>query len=166
MSSKKGFDYESIIFDYIDQIKFLFFPDQWNSALFDYSKNEVLALLFLYRNKKANMSEIAAYINAPLNTATGVISRLERKLMVERIRDKDDRRVVNIVLTKKAEEFIDDEKKSIGYYFKEVYEKLTDEERLVAMSIFNKVLFVLKQGKSNTNDLEKSAKKVRRITIE
>lgn len=166
MVPNSGLNFESIIFDYFDEIKFLFFPDQWSSAFLDYSKNELLVLLFIYRNKSANMTEISNYINAPLNTTTGVVGRLEKKLMVERKRDDGDRRVVNIVLTRKANEFIDKEKKIIEYYFREVYKALTDEERVAAMSIFNKIISILKQGESRTEEENKSVKKVKRIIIE
>ncbi|MGY0373010.1 MarR family winged helix-turn-helix transcriptional regulator [Clostridium sp. JNZ J1-5] len=166
MVPNSGLNFESIIFDYFDEIKFLFFPDQWSSAFLDYSKNELLVLLFIYRNKSANMTEISNYINAPLNTTTGVVGRLEKKLMVERKRDDGDRRVVNIVLTRKANEFIDKEKKIIEYYFREVYKALTDEERVATMSIFNKIISILKQGESRTEEENKSVKKVKRIIIE
>ena len=116
MEDKIHFDFETIIFDYIDKFRFLFSPDQWSAAFLDYSKNEILALLFLYRNRTANMTEIAEYLDAPLNTATGVISRLEKKAMVERKRNNEDRRVVNIILTETAEEFIAKEKKIIQFW--------------------------------------------------
>lgn len=166
MPSNEGSSLESIIFNYIDELKILLFPDQWSSAFLDYSKNEILALIFLYRNKHANMTEISDYINAPLNTTTGVVGRLEKKLMVERKRDKDDRRIVNIVLTEKAEAFIDQEKKIIEYYFKEVYKALTDEEKLVAINILNKIISVLKQGKNREKKEAQTVKKVKRIMIE
>lgn len=166
MIPNEGSGFEAMLFQYIDEIKFLFFPDQWSSAFLDYSKNEILALVFLYRNKSANMTEISDYISAPLNTTTGVISRLEKKMMVERIRDNKDRRVVNIVLTKKAEEFINEEKKIFEYYFKELYKSLTQEEKIAAMSIFNKVITILKQGKNRAKEDNEVVKKVKRITIE
>lgn len=165
MVTNINFDLETVIFDYIDELKFLCFPDQWGGALFDYSKNELLTLIFLYRRKNANMTEIAEYINAPLNTATGVVSRLEKKHMVDRIRDTQDRRVVNIVLTEKAEDFINEEKKLIDYYFKQVYSLLTEEEKLAAAGVFKKVVSVLKSGQ-NTKEDNKRVKRIKRITIE
>ncbi|MBL4931936.1 MarR family winged helix-turn-helix transcriptional regulator [Clostridium paridis] len=164
MSHNETFTFESLIFNYIDELKFLLFPDQWSNAFLDYSKNEILTLLILYRKKNVNMSEIAEYINAPLNTATGVVGRLEKKMMVERKRDSLDRRVVNIVLTEKGNLFMEEEKKSFEYYFKEIFNSLTAEEKAAAMSIFNKTLSILKKGKSK--DDEKSPKKVKRIIIE
>ncbi len=166
MTAKEGFNLETIVFDYIDQFKFLLFPDQWSTAFLDYSKNELLALLYIYRNKTANMTEIADYISAPLNTATGVVGRLEKKLMVERRRGNEDRRVVNIVLTKTAEDFINQEKESIEYYFKKVYKELSEEEKVSAMSILSKVLTVLKEGKDSKNGVDNTVKKIKRIVIE
>lgn len=157
---------DSIIFKFIDEFKFLFFPEQWSSAFMDYSKNDILVLLFIYRNKSANMTEISDYIKAPLNTTTGIVSRLEKKLMVERIRDVRDRRVINIVLTEKSQKFIYEEKKVFQYYFIQVYKELTDEEKDNAVNIFKKVLSILKQEKNKTIDNSNEVKKIRKITIE
>jgi len=166
MRDIEGFDFKFLIFDYINEFKFLLSPDQWSNVFLDYSKNEVLVLLFLYRKKNANMTEIADYINSPLNTATGVVARLEKKLMVERQRGNEDRRVVNIVLTKQAEEFIGQEIKYIGHYFNEVYKELTQEEKTAAISIYNKVLAVLRKSKQESVSKGDPAKKVKRIIIE
>lgn len=166
MTSKKELGLETIIFEYIDELKFLFFPDKWSSVFLDYSKNEILAMLLLYRNKKANMTEIAEYISAPLNTATGVVGRLEKKLMVERLRDKEDRRVVNIVLTKVAEDFIEQERRMISHYFEEVVKTLSDDEKKAALSIFRKVASVLKKDKLTADHSDMAEKRVKKIIIE
>lgn len=166
MTTDRSSGFETIIFDYIDQLKFIFFPDQWSNAFLDYSKNEILALIFLYRNNSVNMTEISAYINAPLNTTTGVVSRLEKKQMVERRRDDKDRRIVNIVLTEKAYDFINKEKNIIKYYFDEVYKQLTDEEKSAVYSVFNKVITTLKKDKNEINNENRKTNKIKRITIE
>lgn len=159
-------DFESIIFDYIDELKFLFFPGQWSTIFLDYSKNEILVLLFLHKKKTANMTEIAEYICAPLNTATGVVNRLEKKKIVERIRGNEDRRIVNIVLTEAAEELMLEEKRQIVAYIKEIYSSLNDNEKTVGMSIVNKVMRILRNGPNRDNSNESTTKKVKRITIE
>lgn len=166
MGSNKGLDFESIIFEYIDKVRYLFNLDQWNSIFLDFSKNELWVLLFLYRNKSANMTQISEYIGAPLNTTTGVVGRLENKLMIERKRDNEDRRIVNIIITRKANEFIEKEKKIIEYFFKEVYNALTDEEKIAAINVFNKFLSVLMKGKDGLMEEDKAVKKVKRIIIE
>jgi DNA-binding MarR family transcriptional regulator len=166
MTVNEDFNIESVIFKYIDEFKFLFFPDQWSSVFLDYSKNEILAMLIIYRKNKVSMSEVAEYINAPLNTATGVVSRLEKKMIVERTRDNEDKRVVMIALTQNGQEFIKDEKKQIEYYFKKVYNALTEEEKSASISIANKIYSTLKAGMDRSEKEEKPVKKIKRITIE
>lgn len=164
MKSNENIDFEGIIFSYIDEFKFLIFPDKWNSAFMDYSKNEIMVLIFLYRCKTANMTEISKYINAPLNTTTGVINRLEKKNMIERIRSKEDRRIVEIILTSKGSEFIDKEKGTILRFAKTIYTKLTDDEKAAAVSIFSKVKNVLMED-MHSKDTKSSGKKIKKITI-
>ena len=157
---------ERIIFNYIDEFKVLFFPEQWSDIFLDFSKNEILALLFLYRKKNANMTEIAEYIMAPLNTATGVIARLEKKLMVERIRSAEDRRIVLITLTEAANTVIEKEKAMITKYLIEIYGRLTEEEISSALSIYKKVLGVFKESENPVKEEEIPVKKIRKIIIE
>jgi MarR family transcriptional regulator, organic hydroperoxide resistance regulator len=166
MDIDKGFDLQGFMYSFIDEFKFLFFPEQWSSSFLDYSKNEVLALLYLYRDRNANMTQIAEYINAPLNTATGVVTRLEKKQMVERVRSSEDRRIVQITLTKKAKEYIEEERKYIEFYFKKIYGALTEEEIATAFNIFMKVKSVLNEAKNSDRPGDNKAKKVKKITIE
>lgn len=156
---------ESLVFNYIDEFKVLFFPEQWNEIFLDFSKNEILALLFLYRKKNANMTEIAEYIIAPLNTATGVIARLEKKLMVERIRSTEDRRIVLITITENANIVIEEEIAIITKYIIRIYGRLTEEEISSALSIYKKVLGVFKESKNLVKE-EILVKKIRKIIIE
>jgi MarR family transcriptional regulator, organic hydroperoxide resistance regulator len=166
MAVSNKLDLESIIFSYIDEFKFLFFPDQWSGVFLDYSKNEIIALLYLYRYKNANMTEISQYINAPLNTATGVVNRLEKKEMIERIRSSEDRRIVQITLTDKANEFLIREKAVMELYVNEINETLTKEEKATALNIIKKVREVLYKNKSTIEDGNVADKKVKKIKIE
>lgn len=156
---------ENTIFSYIDEMKTLFSPDKYSDIFLEYTKNELFALLFLYRYNDANMTQIAEYINAPLNTATGVITRLEKKQMVERIRSNEDRRIVLIKLTDKAKDILEKEKNKIIDYGSRIFGMLTSEEKMAALSIYQKVVSVLKEDKSSYNS-EEGTKKVKKIIIE
>lgn len=156
---------ENTIFSYIDEMKTLFSPDKYSDIFLEYTKNELLALLFLYRYNDANMTQIAEYINAPLNTATGVITRLEKKQMVERIRSTEDRRIVLIKLTNKAKEILEKEKNLMVNYGVKIFTLLTDEEKVAAISIYKKVVSVLKEDKVSV-DSPKNEKKIKKIVIE
>lgn len=156
---------EALIYSYIDEFKNLFFKSRKESSLMDYSKNEVLTLLFMYRKKEAIVSDIAQYIEAPLNTATGVINRLEKKGLVQRKRDENDRRVVKIILTAGGEELCSHEKDIVGSYVRRVLCALNEEEKASAFGIINKIIKSLNTQEEKCED-KKEVKRVKRITIE
>ena len=165
MANKEEAFYENLFYTYLEEFKFLFFPDKWGSISFDFSKNELLAIIFIYKHKRVNTSEIAEYINAPLNTVTGVINRLEKKKIVQRTRDVKDKRVVNISLTDYGEEIFNKEKEEIFYYLKKIYSSLTNEEKTALISIVAKIIPILKEGKDSKDNKNKE-KKIRKILIE
>lgn len=166
MSNNKELFFENMFYQYLDELKFLFFPEKWETNLLDYSKNELLAITFIYRNVEVNMSEIAEYINAPLNTVSGVINRLEKKNVVRRKRDSKDKRVVNICLTEEGFKLFESEKKEIIYYVERIYNSLTEDEKIAIMGICGKVITILKEDKTTINKEEKSVKRVKKIIIE
>lgn len=156
--------FEDMLFKFIDEFKILLFPEQWANVFLECSKNELLAILLIYRYKSVNMTEVAEYINAPLNTATGVINRLEKKKLVKRIRDIQDKRVVKISLTDEGFLYFNEEKKLIISYFEALASRLTKEEAAAIYSILDKFLGLLKEGIPPKVPTEE--KKVKRITIE
>ena len=165
MSNKENL-YEEQFFKYFDEIKLLFFPEKWNAGFLDYSKNELLAITYIHRYKKCNISEMAEFLMAPLNTVTGVVNRLEKKGIVERTRDNNDKRIDNIVLTEKGIEQYNECKSEIMYYIKEVYESLSLEERNLVYSIIIKIINVINEPKKSKNEDIKKEKKIRKINIE
>lgn len=112
------------------------------------------------------MTEIAEYIMAPLNTATGVINRLEKKQMIDRIRSEQDRRIVLITLTDKAKELIDKEKDIIIKYFNRIHETLTEEEIASIMSVFGKLIGIFSKDKETMNTELVKGEKIKKISIE
>lgn len=156
---------EEFIFDFIDRFKPLFFPEKWSNTFLDYSKNEIMALIFIYRKATATMSEIAEYIGAPLNTATGIISRLEKRKLINRQRDITDKRVVTVSLTSEGIEFIRNELNSISHYYNRLMEAVSEDEKLLLLKLGSKLIELMLEelpGKKNTD----ANKKVRKIIIE
>lgn len=165
MINKEAFDYEAIMFKYIDLFKDMFSNNKLNNGFLEYSKNEIMALLLIYRIENVNMSDVAEYINAPLNTATGVITRLEKKNIVERQRDTQDKRVVKILLTEEGRKQIKEQINYICEYIKCIYLSLDGDEINVLIKAINKILSILKE--ENIEHInEKTEKRVRRITIQ
>lgn len=155
---------EKAILEYVDQIRLFIAPEIWGNILLDCSKNEIFVLLLLYRNPAANMTQIAEYIGVPLNTATGVVARMEKRALVCRQRSPEDRRVITVALTEKGRRQIVDIIKTMAGYGKRVVETLTTEEVLLIGKIMDKVVALLREG--DTESKKEKDRGVRKIPIE
>ncbi|MCR5501405.1 MAG: MarR family transcriptional regulator [Lachnospiraceae bacterium] len=148
--------------DYIDEIKELLSSDLWSNIFLNCSKNEVLIFWLLYQKKEVNMSEIAEYIHVPLNTATGIVGRMEKSGLVERMRSDQDKRIVLIRFSEKGMIQFQRLIGELTGYAAKVLGAFTPEELKLMESMMAKAKEVLKNEKKK----EVSEKKVRRIMIE
>ena len=143
-------------FQFIEEIKELLSPEIWNNILLNCSKNEILIFWLLYRKTEANMTEIAEYIHVPLNTATGIVGKMEKNDYIIRERLKEDKRVVVIRLTEKGNIQVKALTNGVLGCVK------VTEEMEIFVKMSKRVVEVLKQG--HKKEEKKSA--IRRITIE
>lgn len=157
---------EQFLFEFIDQCKLLFFPEQWNNTFLDYSKNEVFTLYYVYRKGSPNMTEIAEYIGVPLNTATGIISRLEKRGVIKRERDVVDKRVVTIGISEEGMRFLSEQLKELERYYELFMESITSEEKVLLIKIIGKLLDIVSRDIADKERLQETKKTIRRIIIE
>ncbi len=153
---------ETSLFEIFDQVKVLLSQETWENILLNCTKNELLVFMIMYRTPDVNMSQIAEYIGVPLNTATGIVSRMEKKGMVQRIRSSHDKRVVLITLTQDGKAQIDTIIQAVMTYGQKVMTSLSAEEIALVGSIFTKVIGLLQEEPTKVV----TPKAVRRITIE
>ena len=106
-------DPHDMLFDYVDRFRSFLPSGAWQGLARDLAKNDVLTLLHLHRVRSSRMGDLAAYLNAPLNTATGVVSRLQQRGLVERQHSPDDKRIVLISLTEKGSRLITPEETAV-----------------------------------------------------
>ena len=150
------------IADYIEEVKELLSSDIWENIFLDCSKNEVLIFWLLYQRGEVNMTEIAEYIHVPLNTATGIINRMEKNELIVRTRSKEDKRVVLIGLSEKGMTQFQSLVNELMYYGMKVMSSFTKEEMDLFYKMTTKVKEILRQEKKK----EETPKKVRKITID
>ena len=150
------------IADYIEEVKELLSSDIWENIFLDCSKNEVLIFWLLYQRSEVNMTEIAEYIHVPLNTATGIINRMEKNDLIVRTRSKEDKRVVLIGLSEKGMTQFQSLVNELMYYGMKVMSSFTKEEMNLFYKMTTKVKEILRQEKRK----EDTPKKVRKIRIE
>ena len=150
------------IADYIEEVKELLSSDIWENIFLDCSKNEVLIFWLLYQRDEVNMTEIAEYIHVPLNTATGIINRMEKNELIVRTRSKEDKRVVLIGFSEKGMTQFQSLVNELMYYGMKVMSSFTKEEMTLFYKMTTKVKEILRQEKRK----EDTPKKVRKIIIE
>ena len=150
------------IADYIEEVKELLSSDIWENIFLDCSKNEVLVFWLLYQRSEVNMTEIAEYIHVPLNTATGIINRMEKNELIVRTRSKEDKRVVLIGFSEKGMTQFQSLVNELMYYGMKVMSSFTKEEMNLFYKMTTKVKEILRQEKRK----EDTPKKVRKIIIE
>ena len=161
---EQGFSEEiaRLVTDYVEEIKELLSSDIWDNIFLNCTKNEVLVFWLLYRKNEVNMTEIADYIHVPLNTATGIIQRMEKNGLVLRTRSKEDKRVVNIGFSEKGVTQFEALVSEIIYYVMKVVGTFTKEEMELFYRMMSKVIQVLRQEHKKDG----TPKKVRKIEIE
>ena len=150
------------IIDYIEEVKELLSSDLWENVFLNCSKNEVLIFWLLFRRGEVNMTEVADYIHVPLNTATGIINRMEKNGLIVRTRSAEDRRVVHISFSEKGTAQFDALLSEMVRYGLQVVNSLTGEEMDLLRNMTAKILEVLRQEKQK----EAEPKKIRKIEIE
>ena len=147
---------------YVDEIKELLSSEIWDNIFLNCSKNEILIFWLLYLKKEVNMTEIADYIHVPLNTATGMIGRLEKNGLVERTRSAEDKRVVLIRFSEKGSRQFQKLMGELLRYGGKIFSEMTEEEVQLFFKLIEKAKRVLKEDRKK----EEPQKKVRKIVIE
>ena len=165
MKDTKQLEMEQVLFDYMDQIKYLMSADLWGSEVLNCSKNELFVLFLLYRKESVNMTQIAEYLNVPLNTATGIVSRMEKRALLSRTRSLEDKRVVTIGMTDGGKEQVQVVVKKLLHYMNLVFDSFTAEEVQLTFRLLDKVMNVIgREAMEPAKPVKKQA--IRKIIIE
>lgn len=145
---------------YYDKILKLMLGETFNGILMNSSKNDLLILIYLFRFNDATVTELAEHISSPPNTVTGIVTRLEKRGLITRIRQTDDRRVVKISLTELGKQEVEQSVSTLSGYLDAVENALTQDEIKVLFGIADKVITALADSR------KPSSKRIKRITIE
>jgi MarR family transcriptional regulator, organic hydroperoxide resistance regulator len=137
------FDYNEISDLLFENLKKVFFPEEWLRLDMKFSKSEIFTMLLIDKRKEITMTELAEFIHSPMSTATGIIDRLVKNGYIKRDRSEQDRRIVVLMLAEKGAQEITRLKNLISEYAGRVAEGLTQEEMQVLTGIVRKVIRVL-----------------------
>jgi len=153
---------EKEVFQYIEEFRELLSAKTWENLLMNCSKNELFVLWMLFRQEEVNMSQLAEYMNVPLNTATGIISRMEKRQLIVRKRSEQDKRIVTVCMSEKGSAQIQAVMKEFLFYAEKVFEAFSAEEIDLFMRMLQKVKTLMKEE----HKAETGKREIRKIEIE
>lgn len=149
----------------LDNLRKLFYPEEWIGIDMAVSKTELFTLLLIDQKGEVIMSQIADFVNAPMSTATGIIDRLVKNEYLKRERSETDRRIVLIRLTDNGRNFVEEFKAFIFKYIGMINEVLTSEERQLLFNVFQKIVNVINDN--HIGDIKETEEnKIKKIVIE
>jgi DNA-binding MarR family transcriptional regulator len=149
-----------------ENLKKIFFPEEWLSLDMKFSKSEIFAMLLIDKRKEITMTELAEYIHSPMSTATGIIDRLVKSGYIKRERSDQDRRIVVLKLAEKGLQEIMRLKELISGYINKVAGILTQDEIQVLTGVISKVISILNTEFSEKLPDKPDENSVRKIEIE
>lgn len=149
----------------LDNLRKVFYPEEWIQLDLTVSKTELLAMLIVDRYGEVIMSQISDYLNAPLSTTTGLVNRLVKNGYLQRERSDEDRRIVAIQLTDMGKSMMTELKATIGSYLERINAVLSSEERQALFQIFLKIIDALSVKNFVSGD-SPVGKAIRKIPIE
>lgn len=160
------FETDNIVDIILENVKKLFFPEDWLELDLKFSKTELFTMLYLHKRKEATMTELVEYINSPMSTATGIVDRLVRSGYVSRGRSEADRRIVVLSLTGEGSELMGRLKGMVRDYINMAIEDLADEDKEHLINIAFKIIKNLQKKLDSGAPGEKTGSAVKKIEIE
>ena len=136
--------------------------EAWQRRAMDLAEKDFVALMRLHRVGESRMSDLADYLEAPLNTTTGVVARLQRRGLVERKHSPDDKRVVVATLTPAGVALMRDVETEGLAIAQRLLGRLSPEQVGLLLGVVDTVLDVL----SESSPPAAEARPVRRIPID
>ena len=91
--------------------------------------NDMYVLERIYFNKKITISDISKKYNIAPSTLTGIVDRLENKKLIKRYRTEEDRRTVNLSITKEGDIVIKKHIKEDEIFSKNFFKSLETNKR-------------------------------------
>ena len=104
---------------------------------------QLLILQTLDRSGNTTIGEVAAARNLTQATVTTIVDRMERRGLVVRQRNQQDKRKVNIVLTEEGQKILDDAPTILQDRLAEKFAKLKDWEQSYILSALQRVATIM-----------------------
>lgn len=104
----------------------------------DVTPTEVAILILVGANRGLSQIAAAAALGTDQSTVVGLISKLERRRLVSRVRLPADRRIITLGLTASGEALLQEAKTLLGRHDRYLAERLTEPERRQLIALLKK----------------------------
>ena len=109
------------------------------STQFNTTPAQLLALRQLLNSQVKYLAKLAEEVGLSSSTMVGVVDRLEKKGLVIRNRDQKDRRLVNIIITDKGKDYLEDSPKLLQDKLTDSLSLYPEKERLTILESLKKI---------------------------
>ena len=92
------------------------------------SMSHVHVMFALHKHGSMRMSALSSALDISVANATGIVTRMEERGLLERTRDAGDRRVVNVTLTADGRQMLDDMNQRRREFFTSLLSRLSVDE--------------------------------------
>jgi DNA-binding MarR family transcriptional regulator len=107
---------------------------------------QLVVLKELLSRSPRSVSELAKAVNLSQATVTGILDRLEKKSMIERLRSEVDRRKVFVSPTSSAEEALSGAPPLLQEHFTSAFDKLPDWQQHQILSSLQRIVALMEAG--------------------
>ncbi|MCL6602946.1 MAG: MarR family transcriptional regulator [Paenibacillus sp.] len=105
----------------------------------DIPDNYVFLLFMIYRKGTVKTTDLSDYFSITPGAATSIADKLERLELIDRNRDAQDRRIIQIQLTEKGQKYVEQRKKEHIALFQDILQDYSEEELEASIQILNKL---------------------------
>lgn len=109
---------------------------------------EISVLIWMNRRPACRATELATMIGIPTSTVTGILDRLEKRGFLERSRDPNDRRSIQITATPKTSELVAELKAPMESMLREAFRSMPDSRTRRLIQDLRFILETLEQQSS------------------
>lgn len=135
-------DFESSIIPWLGKTSKMvdcFLQEKLKENGLDLSKEQVVVLKKLHEKDGLNQNELAFLTLRDKSTLTRLLSKMENKKYIRRLRNKEDKRISQVFLTEEGREIYNKTKPVLKNLLDSLGQEITQEEKEITIKVLKKV---------------------------
>lgn len=108
--------------------------------------SQVVALVSIQEHESCTLSTLCKEMHVSAPTISGIVDRLKKGGYIKRVQDLNDRRVINVSLTKKGEDIVQQLRDNIRNRWSYILSKMPIESAEILLKIMSQITQGFKDG--------------------